>query len=469
MNLKERKGRKSIIQGDFLYAQILREYNRLKEEEKIASSEYCASKKYALASQMGLAAECYLKGMLLPDLNVSISPNQKLRDSDITLLHQLMEMMTEEEEYRLLTDDESVETELAEKLNLLENKERSDQNGLGKNKKLVKKLKSESLKGFSHDLNRIINAVNDKYIEKFGDKGATPKRRFFAGMQYSYFPGEAQISDFDELLSDKYLSNVFARARYEFLNLYAEVPNIEAIFDLLKSVRNVVPVVQYPSAMSICVGKKKECDFYFFPDENTKVYVFDDEKKLTRAYITKTYERFWAENYGDSNSHVGDQYMVFVPEYGIKKAEEILFNAFGKPESSSWALDSVKGLTIGKNRTVIACEVDGKRKYYLCEGDTYLEMNSELCKEYKNLIEEYETRRGNGELLEDEKKVAEFYRREYAKRQARPPRPTRPTNEEFEKKISDEKFVDALMDENGFCADFRPRPETQNEEDKGEV
>lgn len=463
MNLKERKGRKFIIQGDFLYAQILREYNRLKEEEKIASSEYCDNKKYALASQMGLAAECYLKGMLLPDLNVSISPNQKLRDSDITLLHQLIEMMTEEDKYGLLIDDDSVETELAEKLNLLENKERSDQNGLGRNKKLVKKLKSESLKEFDHDLNRTINAINDKYIEKFGDKGAIPKRRFFAGMQYSYFPGEAQVSDFDELLSDKYLSNVFVRARYEFLKLYAEVPNIEAIFDLLKSVRNVVPVVQYPSAMSICVGENKEGDFYFFPDENTKVYVFDDEKKLTRAYITKTYERFWAENYGDSNSHVGDQYMVFVPEYGIKKAEEILY---GNHVSSSLAFGYVKALHVGKNRTAIAFEVDGKRKYYLCEGDTYLEMNSELCKEYENLIEEYEIRRGNGELLEDEKRVAEFYRREYAQRQARPPRPT---NEEFEKKISDEKFVGALVDENGFCADFQPRLETQNEEDKGEV
>lgn len=108
MNLKDlliSKGKETIVIGDRYYAKCLEDYIKLENLKKYMALEELNDYSRTLGSQLGLICEYYLKGLLLPNLQLTVPESN-------TLLQQLESNLTDEQKYKLIIGDNSIIDEI---------------------------------------------------------------------------------------------------------------------------------------------------------------------------------------------------------------------------------------------------------------------------------------------------------------------------------------------------------------------
>lgn len=390
-----------------------------------------------LGSQFGLICEYYLKGLLLPCIKFEVPP-------DAPELQVVVDNLTPEQEYRLLIGDNDIKSELSRIYNI--------------SSKKINKLIEQSIKkmgGNGHDLsyfigtqflqeNREIKLPLDvrKEIYKgmqsyFSDK-LTPKSHeewkkflidFYVIDDVSSERTNNHEVEFETIIADSSISDAFFSGRYGHLESY--IPNLEALYCLSRSIRESVKK-QYPNAISITDGifdgySNSHGVRYIFPDENSKIYVFDVKDKLTRVYTLEKEGDFLARQYGFSPTtlkHKDYSGLKICPEYGAERMIEM--SEYGtKYGLAHIALYPTDLLRVEKDReSMIICQTEGKQKGYIYRNGRIFDTNEERIQKYSQLISNYETARENG-LHDDEtqkiranffdKKRQEKHDKEYGK------------------------------------------------------
>lgn len=417
MERKVESGIKCINQADKLLSIFRSKYIELQEDKKDMSSEELNDNERLLGSQFGLICEYYLKGLWLPCVRLTVP-------ADAPELQVIIDNITPEQEYKLLIWDKTVIQELNRIYGIPEKK--------------IKKLIEQSLRkvgGNGHDLsyfigtqfmqeNREIKLPLEvrKEIYKgmesyFSDKLKPKSHEEWKNFLKDFYVIDDDSSErtninevkFEDTITDSSVSDAFFSGRYGHLENY--VPNLDALYHLARSIRNSIKN-QYPNAISITDGifdgyNNSRGVRYIFPDENSKIYVFDDKNNLTRVYTLENANDFILKQYGlplDDGKHEDAKELSICPEYGIETIREISEYKSNKEELPDVSMSPTSLLRVKKDaESMIICQVDGKQRGYIYRNGRIIDTSEERVQEYNQLINKYETERENG-LYDDETK-----------------------------------------------------------------
>ena len=418
MERKVESGIECIEMADRLLSQYRKKYLELQEDKKDMSSKELNNNERLLGSQFGLICEYYLKGLLLPCIKFVVPP-------DAPELQAIVDNLTPEQEYKLLIGDRNIKHELNRIYNIPEKK--------------INKLLEQSIKkigGNGHDLsyfigtqfmqeNKDIKLPLDvrkeiyKGMETYFSDKLTPKNHeewknflmdFYVIHNDSSEKTNTHEVAFEEVINDSSVSDAFFSGRYGHLENY--IPNLDALYHLAYSIRNSIKR-QYPNAISITDGifdgyNTSRSVRYIFPDENSKIYVFDDKSKLTRVYTLENGNDFILKQYGMpvNDDKIGNyKDLKICLEYGVEKIKEI-----SEYISNKDAMYPTNLLRIKKDtESMIICEKDGQQKGYIYKNERIIETNEERVQEYSQLIDEYEAERESGKYDEETHKIREIF------------------------------------------------------------
>lgn len=203
---------------------------------------------------------------------------------------------------------------------------------------------------------------------------------------------------------------------------------------------------------------------YIFPDENSKIYVFDGKSKLTRVYTLENGNDFILKQYGMSlndSKHENHKELSICPEYGVEKIKEISEYIPIKDGLSDMSMHPTNLLRVKKDtESIIICEIDGQQKGYIYKNGRIIETNEERVQEYSQLIDEYETERESRKYDEETQKIKEnfFDRKRHEKCnieyetecESRKYDEKRGSHEELEDKLDEEELIEAYEDNHGI-------------------
>ena len=415
MERKVESAIKCINQADNLLSIFRKKYIEFQEDKKDMSLEEINDNERLLGSQFGLICEYYLKGLLLPCIEFDIP-------TDAPELQVVIDNLTPEQEYKLLIGDKDIKSELSRIYNIAPKK--------------INKLIEQSIKkigGNGHDLsyfigtqflqeNRKIKLPLDvrkeiyKGMESYFSDKLTPKSHeewkkflidFYVIDDVSSERTNTHEVEFETTIADSSISDAFFSGRYGHLENY--IPNLEALYHLAYSIRDSIKK-QYPNAISITDGifdgyNNSRGVRYIFPDENSKIYVFDDKNKLTRVYTLEKADDFLSRQYGfslNSGKHEYSRELKICPEYGVERIKEMSEYTTEKDGLADVSMYPTSLLRVEKDReSMIICQIDGKQKGYIYRNGRIIDTNEERIQEYNQLMNRYETERKDG-LYDDE-------------------------------------------------------------------
>lgn len=424
MERKVESGIRCINQADKLLSIFRKKYIELQEDKKDMSLEELKDNERLLGSQFGLICEYYLKGLWLPCVRLTVP-------SDAPELQVIIDNITPDQEYKLLIWDTTVIQELHSIYGIPDKK--------------IKKLIEQSLRkvgGNGHDLSyfigtqfltennreiklpievrkEIYKGMESYFLDRFTPKSHEEWKNFLKDFYVidddSSERTNTHEGKFDDTIADKSISNAFFSGRYGHLENY--VPNLDALYHLAYSIRDSIKK-QYPNAISITDGifdgyNNSSGVRYIFPDENSKIYVFDDKNKLTRVYTLENANDFILKQYGlsiDDGKHEDAKELSICPEYGIGTIREISEykpNKEGTPDAS---MSPTSLLRVKKDaESIIICQIDGEQKGYIYRNGRIIDTSEERVQEYSQLIDEYETEREKGLYDEETQEIRKSF------------------------------------------------------------
>lgn len=197
-------------------------------------------------AQLALIAEYYLKGILLPVLEITIP-------EDDEKLKQIAQKLTDEQKYRIISSDALIISELQ---NLY-----GDTGISGRS--IVSKLGKESLQKYGHDLNLLIAKIiekaengkfRDSYIKEYEEKliKGQSRQKTSYDLYSDILMNRVENENIKSYVSDSYIKSVFTRlledtssatvkkafpeGRYGYLNEY--VADIKVLRKVVNEIRN---------------------------------------------------------------------------------------------------------------------------------------------------------------------------------------------------------------------------------------
>lgn len=214
-------------------------------------------------SQLAVLIEYYLKGILLPVLDINVpEDNEKIK--------RLSQELTDEQKYRIIISDDTIYEELSR---LYGNKYKL-------NKGVIKKLGDESLKIFSHDLFKLASKIITKAKEgKFNSLSNNSTNDYDSYLIETLTP-------LLEILNKNEIKNAFPKGRYGFLDGYIADKN--TLDDLLNKIRKIANSISNGIILDLYDSKSEQkwCidEYVFFPDNLNKIFIQDEIRNNSRVY-----------------------------------------------------------------------------------------------------------------------------------------------------------------------------------------
>ena len=212
-------------------------------------------------------------------------------------------------------------------------------------------------------------------------------------------------TDFEHTISDSSVSDAFFSGRYGHLENY--IPNLDALYNLAHSIRASVKKY-YFNAISISNGYITGSLRYVFPDQNSKIYVFDEKNELTRVYTLENDIDFLSKQFEKSlNDDKNEEHkkLSICPEYGVKKIKEIDGHFFKNKDDLLLPTDYL--LVKNGTESIIICKIDNQLKGYIYKNGIIFESNEEILPKYSQLINKYEIERKNGKYAGETQMIKE--------------------------------------------------------------
>lgn len=369
---------KCIEMGDSLFARLEKEYSSLKRNEKYLSQNEVEKTKRILGTQYGLVCEYYLKGIILASHKIEASQIKDVTQEELKKIEEVLNSISEEDEYNLIIGNIDTLNRLREKFQL--------------SKKIITILSKQSLKkigGNGHDLGALFEYLSDDkknivlanmvdyYSEIENPITKEEWEKFLSGFlrmnnsklrELNYQEGlKNNKSKLNELIEEPKVSDAFFNGRYGHLENY--LPDTEALHHLSKSIRESVKR-EYRNAISLTDGIEDgyidaNTIRYIFPDMDSKIYVFDSGKELTRVYGLMKYGDF-ARHITNNTEAFFDNTYTICPEFGIDKMKEISYDSSGKRIIDNGNTPYNKTLHVSPSKpSIIICTVNGKEKIYI--------------------------------------------------------------------------------------------------------
>ena len=248
-------------------------------------------------AQFALIAEYYLKGILLPVLEITIP-------DDDEKIKRIASQLTDEQKYKILSSDSSVISELQQ---LYGN------TGIS-GKKIVSKLGKESLQTYGHDLNVLITKIiekaeqgkfKDAYVRELEEKYKEAKnvdelKESFDLYRKTAFGNQTKDENIKSVVSDSYIKSVFTKllnktsdenvkkafpeGRYGHLNGY--VADIEVLEKLVRDIRSYV--IDISAGIEIVLDETEGClpldKRIEFPKDLKYVTISDSYHNISRVF-----------------------------------------------------------------------------------------------------------------------------------------------------------------------------------------
>ena len=371
MSDKQKNSITCIEMGDQLFDTLRKEYNTLKNSEKFLAVNELAKQRRILGAQYGLICEYYLKGMILNCYKINVSTMQELTQEEKEKIEEVLNNINEEEEYNLLIGDTNTLNEMVRRFQLT--------------KKIKNVISQQSLKkigGNGHSLGAFFEHLpaNVKHkifmnMEEYYSSIKKPISKeewkaFLSGFlkieNKNYEQFDKNKEELNQIIGDSKVSDAFFNGRYGHFENY--IPNLDALYYLSYSIRESVKE-QFPNAISLTDGiKNGYIDSnnirYIYPDLESKIYVFDGGKSLSRVYRLMRDEDF-IEKYGVINQTRNNQSYSIYPEFGIEKMKKMSFNSLGEKVIYNSFTPIYKILHVSPDEiSIIVCTVNGKEIVY---------------------------------------------------------------------------------------------------------
>lgn len=385
MSDKQKNSITCIEMGDQLFDTLRKEYNTLKNSEKFLAVDELAKQRRILGAQYGLLCEYYLKGMILNCYKINVSTMQELTQEEKEKIEEVLNNINEEEEYNLLIGDTNTLNELVRRFQLT--------------KKIKNTISQQSLKkigGNGHSLSAFFEHLpeNVKHkifmnMEEYYSSIKKPISKeewkaFLSGFlkieNKNYEQFDKNKAELNQIIGDSKVSDAFFNGRYGHFENY--IPNLDALYYLSYSIRESVKE-QFPNAISLTDGiKNGYIDSnnirYIYPDLESKIYVFDGGKSLSRVYRLMRHEDFM-KKYGVMNQTRNNQSYSIYPESGIEKMKKMSLNSLGERVIYNSFTPRYKTLHVSPDETsIIVCTVKGKEIVYAYN-------NRKFCRNKKRL------------------------------------------------------------------------------------
>lgn len=291
--VKKEKGIEAIEYADSLLKETLKKYNEYCSRKSFLSEKDSIFEKNGLATQLAFICEIYLKGLLLPHLQINIPDEIKEK----------IGTLSEEEEYMIIVaDDEKI---------------RRWNNSKQLTKRELRILGQSSIKELGHSLfsligskfestdnatkkppiyldknvrQSIINGMkeyikNKKDIDNFEEyfKMLLEMEKSLDGMPYGKIKYDENI---ENAILDPTVGDAFVRSR--FGNFDGYVADTDFLVKLALSIRksidyeynNVIDIVEKNDSSELQIGR------LIFPDSGSKIYIDDNgDRKVDRIYM----------------------------------------------------------------------------------------------------------------------------------------------------------------------------------------
>ena len=336
MNLNERlyyEAKKTINVADRWYSETISECIKLQTLKREMSEEEYEDSAKKIGTKLALICEYYLKGMLLPHLDITVPDS----DNDLQLI---ASQLTDDEKYKLIINDDNITQTIFNNY----------KNISGMSEKRIKKLQGISVKVFGHEISKMIGTLTtDTDNELLSRLSPQVRKNIYREMRHYFYPlylkrgttythdeltkriaqskkeffthddSESFIDEetdpnilerfkeYEKKLSKKEVDAAFPKSRYGHLNEYA--PNNEFLLFLANAIRkslrlefeNMITISDSDDLQGMIEGifveglnvsnlrgMKKIRNI--FPDLNSKIYVFDGNSgKVTRVYNLDKY------------------------------------------------------------------------------------------------------------------------------------------------------------------------------------
>lgn len=372
MSEKQKNSIKCIEMGDQLFGTLRKEYIALKNNEKFLSSDEIEKQRRILGAQYGLICEYYLKGLLLNSYKIDVSTIPEITQEDREKIKEVLNNINEEEEYNLLIGNSENLNELVRRFQLT--------------KKVKNVLSQQALRKFGgngHHLGAFFeqlptNVKNEIFMNMEGYYSSIKKpvskeewKAFLSGFlrlkDENYKEFEKNKEELDQIIGDSNVSDAFINGRYGHFENY--IPNLDALYYLSHAIRESVKK-QFINAISLTDGigngyRDSNNITYIFPDLESKIYVFDSGKDLTRVYKIMKYENFIESHSGINLLKKDNIGYTICPEFGIEKMKKMSLNSSGKKIIYNNFTPLYKTLHVSPGEiSIIICTVDGKETAY---------------------------------------------------------------------------------------------------------
>ena len=380
MSEKQKNSIKCIEMGDQLFATLRKEYIALKNNEKFLSVDEIEKQKRILGAQYGLVCEYYLKGLLLDCYRIDASTILDITQEEKEKIEEVLNNINEEEEYNLLIGNSNTINELVQRFQLT--------------RKVRNVISQQSLKKFGgngHHLGAFLEHLPEDvkheifmHMEGYYSSIKNPVSKeewkaFLSGFlklkDKNYEKFEENKEELNQIIGDSKVSDAFFNGRYGHFENY--IPNLDALYYLSHGIRESVKK-QLPKAITLTDGigngyRDANNIRYIFPELESKIYVFDGGKCLSRVYRMMKYKNF-IESHSETNvfenNNIG---YTICPEFGIEKMKEMSVNSSGEKTILNNFTPFHRMLHVSPNGTsIIVCTVNGaetayaynKRKFY---------------------------------------------------------------------------------------------------------
>ena len=372
MSEKQKNSIKCIEMGDQLFGTLRKEYIALKNNEKFLSVDEIEKQRRILGAQYGLICEYYLKGLLLDCHRIDASTILDITQEEKEKIEEVFNNINEEEEYNLLIGNSNTLNELVKRFQLT--------------RKVRNVISQQSLKKFGgngHHLGAFFDHLPEKvkheifiHMEGYFSSIKNPVSKeeweaflkgFLRLQDKNYVKFNENKEELNKLIENTKVSDAFFYGRYGHFENY--IPDLEALYYFSLGIRESVKE-QFPKAISLTDGtgkgyKNANNIRYIFPDLESKIYVFDGGKSLSRVYKIMEYKNF-VESYCKISSPKNDNIgYTICPEFGIEKMKKMSVNMAGEKTIINSFTPFYKTLHVSPNETsIIVCTVNGIETAY---------------------------------------------------------------------------------------------------------
>lgn len=391
MSDKQKNSIICIEMGDQLLGTLRKKYTEFKNNEKFLEIDELAKQRRILGTQYGLICEYYLKGLILNYHKINVSTMKELTQEEKEKIEEVLNNINEEEEYNLLIGDIKTLNELVSRFQLTK-----------KIKNVISQQSFKKIGGNGHRLGAFFELLPTNVKQKIfmnmeGYYSSIKKpiskdewRAFLSGFlkteNKNYEQFDENKEKLNQIINNSKVSDAFFNGRYGHFENY--IPNLDALYYLSYSIRETVKE-QFINAVSLTDGIANgyidsNSIRYIYPDLESKIYVFDGGKNLSRVYKIMKHEDFLKKHGIEKPVGKEEDYTIY-PEFGIEKMKKMSLNSEGKKTIYNNFTPLHKTLHVSPNETtIIVCTVNNKEIIYVYNNRKFFRNKKRLFGKIQN-------------------------------------------------------------------------------------